>query len=91
MSKNHSQLGEPVPANKIMFKCKHPFDRLHIEKTHTIKRIDDDFREVTYYFRCFKCGCLLEKGFAKTIGGVNRFLERGRKRASIRPAPPEKK
>jgi hypothetical protein len=62
------------------FKCSHPANSLIVEKDATIKNIDEDFDAVDYHFICTKCGENVTVGYAKMIGGVDAFIERGRKR-----------
>ncbi len=61
-------------------KCKHPAGSLIVEKDSTIKNIDEDFDAIDYHFICTKCGENVTIGYAKMIGGVEAFMERGRKR-----------
>lgn len=56
------------------FKCKHPFDRLAIEKAETSEKIDNDFNKVTYHYRCMKCNTVLRHSYTKCVGGVEVFL-----------------
>ena len=63
-----------------LFKCKHPVDSLIVDKDATIKNIDEDFDEITYHFICIECDKKVNVGYAKMIGGVDAFIERGRKK-----------
>lgn len=60
-----------------MFKCKHPFERLSVEKDATMDSADADFLYISYHFSCNKCGEKLTKKYAKMIGGVEGFMSRG--------------
>jgi hypothetical protein len=62
------------------FKCNHPADRLIVEKDATIKNIDEDFDAIDYHFICIDCDKKVKIGYAKMIGGVDAFIERGRKK-----------
>jgi len=61
-----------------LFKCKHPFSSLYVEKAATIEILDEDFERVTYYFQCFKCNKLVQKQHCSLIGGVEGFMARGK-------------
>lgn len=58
------------------FKCKHPFNRLVVERAETEKKIDEDFQQVDYHFKCGKCGKELSIGYTRCTGGVEAFLAR---------------
>jgi hypothetical protein len=62
------------------FKCKHPADWLIVEKNQTVKPYDEDFEDVTIHLRCVKCSEKINISYAKMIGGVDAFIERGRKK-----------
>jgi len=61
-----------------MFKCKHPFWALAVEKEQTVTVADDDFEHVDYHLLCRKCSELLTLKHARCIGGVDAFLARSR-------------
>ena len=63
-----------------IFKCSHPADRLVVEKDATVTNHDEDFDFVDYHFICTICGEKVTVGYAKMIGGVDAFIERGRKK-----------
>ncbi len=63
-----------------IFKCRHPANSLVVDKDATVKNIDEDFDEITYHLFCTDCNEKVEVGYAKMIGGVDAFIERGRKR-----------
>ena len=63
-----------------IFKCKHPANMLMVEKDSTIKNIDEDFDEITHHLICLKCDETVKIKYAKMIGGVDAFMERGRKK-----------
>ena len=54
--------------------CKHPADGLAVVREQTVSRIDDDFEKVTYHLLCQKCGEACDITHAKTIHGVEKFL-----------------
>ena len=70
----------------MFFKCKHPADRLVVEKEQTIRPIvksvgfysdiDPDFEQVNYHLICRKCGQNVTISHAKTIHGVDAFLSK---------------
>ena len=62
----------------MFFKCKHHFADLIVAKEATVVKVDEDFEHVTYHFSCAKCGERLTKTYARTIGGVEEFMKRGR-------------
>ncbi len=62
------------------FKCKHPANYLVVEKDQTITPHDEDFDYVDYHFICMKCNKPVTIGYAKMVGGVEAFIERGRKK-----------
>ena len=62
------------------FKCSHPASHLAVEKEHTVKSFNEDFEYVEYHFFCMKCDKPITIGYAKLIGGVDAFIERGRKK-----------
>jgi hypothetical protein len=37
-----------------MFKCKHPYDYLLVQKEHTVTEEDDHYT-ITYHLYCVKC------------------------------------
>jgi hypothetical protein len=53
---------------------------LAVEKDATVKNIDKDFDQVTYHLICLICDEDVKVKYAKMIGGVNEFIERGRKK-----------
>lgn len=57
-----------------IFGCKHPFDRLSVEKHITWRRLDNEFYEITIHLYCDKCKTPLDKKYAKLVGGVKGFL-----------------
>jgi phosphoserine aminotransferase len=63
-----------------LFKCKHPFKSLIVEKNHTIKQVDEDFNHINYYLMCSNCDTKLTLGWASLVGGVDAYIERGRKK-----------
>ena len=62
----------------VIFKCKHPARWLGVQQKETIERKDADFDVVTYHLICRKCSEAVTIAYAKTIGGVDAFLNRGR-------------
>jgi hypothetical protein len=58
-----------------MFKCKHPFAYLHVEKEPTVVKADRDFEHVEYHLYCLKCKKKLTIKYARMIGGVKNFLK----------------
>lgn len=65
------------------FKCKHPASALFPKKDHTetpSKEYPEYFTEVTFYAYCIRCGEPVTLSYAKMIGGVDGFLERGMER-----------
>lgn len=71
----------------MFFKCKHPADKLVVDKEQTVesfKRIvangfyqtDEDFEKVTYNLFCLKCGEDVKITHAKTKYGIERFLKK---------------
>lgn len=62
------------------FKCNHPADWLMVEKDQTVEPLDDDFESITFHLRCIKCNEKVDINYAKMIGGVDAFIERGRKK-----------
>ena len=63
-----------------LFKCSHPADRLVVEKDQTVTPHDEDFEHIDYHFICMKCNKPVTIGYAKMIGGVEAYMERGRKK-----------
>ena len=59
-----------------MFECKHPFDRLAVEKGSTEGPPGKDFTEVTHHLFCQKCSTKLDLKYSKTNGGVAAFFGR---------------
>jgi len=59
------------------FECNHPFNRLVVEKEHTVENIDADFNRITYHLVCQKCKKLLPLSHAEVIGSTTEFLNRG--------------
>ena len=59
-----------------LFKCKHPFNRLAVEKERTVSKIDQDFNKISYHLFCQKCSQNLTLTHAEMIGGVKEFLKR---------------
>jgi hypothetical protein len=51
-----------------------------LEKNQTVKPYDEDFEDVTIHLRCVKCSEKINISYAKMIGGVDAFIERGRKK-----------
>ncbi len=73
------------------FSCKHPFHRLGVLGEAVVKPIDADFESVTYRLICRHCGAEdLELAYARMIGGVDAFLERGRKQSGPLPSKQQK-
>lgn len=72
--------GEDITMWPFNFKCEHPFSALQTQKEQTVTVIDEDFEQVDYHFKCVKCGEFIIKSHARTIGGVDAFMERGRQR-----------
>ena len=62
------------------FKCNHPANWLMVEKDQTVESLDDDFESITFHLRCIKCSEKVDINYAKMIGGVDAFIERGRKK-----------
>jgi hypothetical protein len=62
------------------FKCNHPADYLVVEKDHTVVNYDEDFDYIDYHFICIKCHKPVTIGYAKMVGGVEAFIERGSKK-----------
>ena len=62
-----------------LFSCKHPFKYLVVADEQTVAVADEDFEHVDYHLLCGKCGEQLALKHARCIGGVEAFLERGRK------------
>jgi len=58
----------------LFIKCKHRIADLCVQKEQTINKIDNDFEEVCYHFRCMKCGRVVVKKHARLINGVDGFL-----------------
>jgi hypothetical protein len=63
-----------------LFKCVHPADQLVVEKDQTVTPYDEDFEHIECHFICMKCNKPVTIGYAKMIGGVDTFIERGRKK-----------
>lgn len=59
-----------------LFKCKHPFWAIAVEKEHTVEINDADFEHIDYHLFCQKCSERLTLKHAKLIGGVDGFLSR---------------
>ena len=59
-----------------LFKCKHPFNAIGVEKEHASVIHDADFEHIDYHFFCRNCGEKLTLKYAKMIGGVDAFLSR---------------
>ena len=59
-----------------LFRCKHPFHRLAVEKEHTVTPVDADFNDICYHLFCRACGQKLKLPHAEMIGGVKEFLKR---------------
>ncbi len=62
------------------FKCNHPVDYLVVEKDQTVVHHDEDFDYIDYHFICVKCNEKVTVQYAKMVGGVDAFIERGRKK-----------
>ena len=62
------------------FKCSHPANSLVVEKDQTVVNHDEDFDYIDYHFICTKCNKPVKIGYAKMVGGVDAFIERGRKK-----------
>ena len=60
-------------------KCNHPANSLVVYKDATVENIDEDFNKVTYHLQC-SCGEMVDIKYAKMIGGVDGFMERGRQK-----------
>ena len=63
----------------MIFKCKHKLSDLIVQKAETREIIDEDFEKITYHFKCLNCRKIVTKGYTELRGGVNAFLERGRR------------
>ncbi len=63
--------------NLFSRKCKHPFAKLVVKKDLTINLIDNDFEHITYHLHCTHCDTNLDIKYARLIGGVDAFLNRG--------------
>jgi hypothetical protein len=61
-----------------IFKCKHPFESLYVQKNAVEIEIDQDFAQVRYHFICEKCGKELTMAYTKLVGGVDAFIDRAR-------------
>lgn len=61
-----------------IFKCKHPFEFLQVAKDATETPIDEDFTKISYHFYCSKCNKEVTTSYAKMVGGVDAFIERGK-------------
>lgn len=59
-----------------LFKCSHPFKYLVVEKEHTEKAIDCDFKDISYHLFCKKCSENITLTHAKLIDGVDGFISR---------------
>ena len=70
-----------------LFKCKHPINRLVVEKEQTITplqrkisrgffQIDEHFEKITYHLVCLKCGENVKIEHAKTNHGVESLLSK---------------
>ena len=69
-----------------LFKCKHPLATLGVQKEQTITPIwengklgfvfDNEFVLVTYHLVCLKCGENVKIEHAKTIHGVEAFMNK---------------
>ena len=57
-----------------LFSCKHPADRLAVEKEQTTDDVDRQFVKVTYHLICQKCQASIKVVHAKTRNGVDAFL-----------------
>jgi hypothetical protein len=67
--------------------CKHPLHLLAVEKSETVEIFDEDFEEVTYYFRCYSMRCagsLVTKKYIRTRYGVEAFLEKAKQEGRSR-------
>ncbi|NIP56119.1 hypothetical protein GWN42_31265 [candidate division KSB1 bacterium] len=67
------------------FLCKHPFKSLAVEKDQTSQYADEDFEHITYHLFCRSCGKSLPLTYAKCIGGVDAFFDRGREKQISKP------
>ena len=56
-------------------KCSHPFGYLVVEKIHTIKPLDSEFDQVTYYFYCCRCRERMQNTFVHLPDGVSAFMK----------------
>lgn len=70
-----------------MFKCKHPFKFLRVERQHSEAQVDTDFIDVTYHLYCVKCSEALPMTHARLVGGVDGFIRRGRGAETNDPTP----
>ena len=59
-----------------LFGCKHPFDKLSVERHITWRKLDNEFDEITIHLHCDKCKTLLDKKYIKLFGGVEQFMRR---------------
>lgn len=62
-----------------LFKCRHPFKYLKVQKDSTEDPAPDypnDFNHVTHHLYCRNCGKLLDIKYAKMLGTVEEFLKR---------------
>lgn len=72
-----------LDGGKMIFGCKHPFNKLDVRKGYTEENIDQDFDRVIMHFKCIKCGKDLDIKYAAMIGGVKAFLARPTKMKGI--------
>jgi hypothetical protein len=61
----------------MFFRCKHPAHLLAVQSPETTERKNADFDVVTYHLVCRRCRTPVPVTYARMIGGVEAFLERG--------------
>jgi len=57
-----------------IFKCKHPFNKLIVEKGLVVKKIDKEFNKCEIKMKCSKCGESIFIRYAELSGSVDDFL-----------------
>ncbi len=72
----------PVKYIRWFFSCKHPAYWLRWDESVSteVTPIDEDFEGHTMKCHCDKCGKDVTLSFARLIGGVDGFMQRGRGR-----------
>lgn len=63
----------------LWFKCKHPAERLVVEKKETIEQIDDDFDVITYNLQCGVCKTNIKVTYARLRNGISGFMRAEKK------------